>query len=161
MKLYHGSTVIVRKPVVERGRPSTDFGKGFYTTTNFDQARDWALIRQKRYETKAIVSVYEVEEDLLERPGYDTLIFDGPDASWLNFVVNCRNSVPHDHSIVFGPVADDKIYATLEQFENGLMDMEQTLIRLKINDFFNQISFHSPAAVRELSFMESIELPVL
>ena len=32
MKLYHGSTVIVDKPLVSYGRDNLDFGKGFYTT---------------------------------------------------------------------------------------------------------------------------------
>ena len=36
MKLYHGSSVVVRKPLIARGRKTTDFGKGFYTTTDFD-----------------------------------------------------------------------------------------------------------------------------
>ncbi len=33
-KLYHGSTVAVRKPSLRPGRANADFGKGFYTTTN-------------------------------------------------------------------------------------------------------------------------------
>ena len=33
MKLYHGSTVIVDKPLVSYGRDNLDFGKGFYTTS--------------------------------------------------------------------------------------------------------------------------------
>ena len=38
MKLYHGSTVAVRRPNIHKGRKATDFGKGFYTTTSFEQA---------------------------------------------------------------------------------------------------------------------------
>ena len=33
MKLYHGSTVIVDKPLVSYGRDNLDFGKSFYTTS--------------------------------------------------------------------------------------------------------------------------------
>ena len=33
MKLYHGSTFIVVKPLVSYGRENLDFGKGFYTTS--------------------------------------------------------------------------------------------------------------------------------
>jgi hypothetical protein len=159
MKLYHGSTQNVKKPIVERGRPSTDFGKGFYTTTNIEQARDWALIRKRNAGggAKAIISIYEADDDLLEKVFYDTLRFNMPDDKWLAFVVDCRKGVPHDHDIVFGAVANDKIYVTIEQYENGLLDSEQTLARLKINEFYNQISFHSPAAVRELRFVESVE----
>ena len=42
MKLYHGSTVTVKNPSLRLGRKNTDFGKGFYTTTDFDQAARWA-----------------------------------------------------------------------------------------------------------------------
>lgn len=37
MRLYHGSTVAVRKPSIRAGRPNADFGKGFYTTSNPEQ----------------------------------------------------------------------------------------------------------------------------
>ena len=40
MKLYHGSTVAVKHPNFQKGRKATDFGKGFYTTTNFEQAKN-------------------------------------------------------------------------------------------------------------------------
>ena len=36
IELYHGSTVSVRKPSLRQGRPNADFGKGFYTTTNYE-----------------------------------------------------------------------------------------------------------------------------
>ena len=43
MKLYHGSTVIVDKPLVSFGRDNLDFGKGFYTTSIQNQAEEWIL----------------------------------------------------------------------------------------------------------------------
>ena len=49
MKLYHGSSVVVRKPLIARGRKTTDFGKGFYTTTDFEQAARWAWIKPVSY----------------------------------------------------------------------------------------------------------------
>ena len=39
MRLYNGSTTVVRCPNVKKGRNTTDYGKGFYTTTNFEQAK--------------------------------------------------------------------------------------------------------------------------
>ena len=47
MKLYHGSTVTVKSPNIQKGRKATDFGKGFYTTTNFEQAKKWAILKKK------------------------------------------------------------------------------------------------------------------
>ena len=61
MRLFHGSTVTVKRPNIQKGRKATDFGKGFYTTTNFEQAKKWALLKKNREQSeKAIVSVYEV-----------------------------------------------------------------------------------------------------
>lgn len=54
MKLYHGSTVIVKSPNIQRGRKATDFGKGFYTTTNFEQAKKWAILKQNREQSKKL-----------------------------------------------------------------------------------------------------------
>ena len=36
MKLYHGSIVSVKNPNLRQGRPNTDYGKGFYTTVDFE-----------------------------------------------------------------------------------------------------------------------------
>ena len=37
MILYHGSNVIVREPPLLKIRRDLDFGKGFYTTSDFQQ----------------------------------------------------------------------------------------------------------------------------
>lgn len=72
MKLYHGSIVTVKKPSLRQGRPNTDYGKGFYTTVDFDQAARWARIRRDRAgEGNAIVSVYEVDDNLLNKETSD------------------------------------------------------------------------------------------
>ena len=47
MKIYHGSLYEITKPNIDKSRPNTGFGKGFYTTTNFEQAKSWALSKQK------------------------------------------------------------------------------------------------------------------
>ena len=60
MKLYHGSTVTVKCPNIQKSRKATDFGKGFYTTTNFEQAEKWAILKRNReHGKKAMVSIYE------------------------------------------------------------------------------------------------------
>jgi hypothetical protein len=160
MKLYHGATNRVETPNVGRGRPSTDFGKGFYTTTNFEQAERWALIKKRNAGegAKAIVSTYEVDDNLLDKSSYNTLRFDAPDKAWLDFVRKCREGEPHGYDIVFGAVANDKIYETMELYIGGVLSIEETLARLKINEFYNQISFHSPAAARELRFVGATEV---
>ncbi len=157
MKVYHGSLHQVQNPEIEKGRPSTDFGKGFYTTTNFEQAKRWALNKAKaaKNEAKAIVNTYEVDDKLIENKKYAIKLFDSPNEEWLTFVVNCRKSIPHEYEIVFGAVANDKIYVTITLYESLVLTAEETVARLKVNEYFNQISFHSQTAANELVFVES------
>lgn len=70
MKLYHGSTVAVKNPSIRLSRANTDYGKGFYTTVDLEQAERCARIRQNRAGSgKAVVSVsvYEVKNNLLQK----------------------------------------------------------------------------------------------
>ena len=159
MKLYHGSTVQVKNPALRYGRESTDFGKGFYTTTNFEQAKNWALSKTRtNNQLKAIVSIYEVDDDLINKAQYNTKIFTSPNKEWLDFVVNCRKSIRHSFDMVKGAVANDKIYVTINLFESGALSMEAALMQLKINPVFDQISFHSENAINELRFIQSEEV---
>ena len=160
MKVFHGSLNQVKKPNIKRGRSGTDFGIGFYTTTNFEQARRWAINKQKRAkrEAKAIVSTYEVDDNILDNEKYSIKKFYSPNEEWLSFVVSCRNSINHDYSIVFGAVANDKIYTTINLYESQILTAEATIARLKVDEYFNQLSFHTNEAVGELRFLESEEV---
>ena len=40
--LYHGSEKIVERPLYGAGRPTTDYGSGFYCTENCELAKEWA-----------------------------------------------------------------------------------------------------------------------
>ena len=48
MRLYHGSNVAVRSPDLNLSKKLLDFGGGFYLTTDFEQARQWARIKTNR-----------------------------------------------------------------------------------------------------------------
>lgn len=160
MKLYHGSTVEVRKPSISRGRPNTDFGKGFYATTSYEQAERWARIRQTRDNTsKAIVSVYEFDEKVLNNPNLKIRRFNGVDADWLHFIVSCRKQkITHDFDIVMGPVANDRLYFTINMYENGELTEEAAILQLKAYKLFDQLSFHTVEALGLIKFVEAIEV---
>lgn len=60
MLLYHGSNVEISNPQILDSDRRLDFGKGFYLTSNFGQAKRWAELTVKRRETgKATVSVFD------------------------------------------------------------------------------------------------------
>lgn len=160
MKLYHGSVVTVKNPSIRQGRSNTDFGKGFYTTIDFEQAARWARIRRERAGGgTAIVSVYSVDDEILQRDDLHIMAYNGATVEWLDFVVaNRRNAPLHNYDIVLGPVANDNLYATISLYENGELSAEAAIVQLKTHVLFNQVSFHTPAAITHLRFEEAQEV---
>lgn len=159
MRLYHGSTVIVRKPSLRPGRSNADFGKGFYTTSNMEQAVRWAHIKQEREKTlRAVVSVFEFDETLLDNPELNVRRFSGADEAWLYFVTDCRKSRKHDYDLVLGPVANDKVFTTVNLFESGVLSAEAAILQLKAYKTYDQVSFHSVRVISTLRFVESLEM---
>ena len=65
MILYHGSNVIVEQPNLIRQNRYLDFGFGFYTTTNRDQAVNFAQkVAARRKLGKAILNSYSLDESV-------------------------------------------------------------------------------------------------
>ena len=66
MKLYHGSNVTVKNPKIIESDRALDFGTGFYLTTDFEQAKKWAIITtERRKKGKSLISVFEILEEEL------------------------------------------------------------------------------------------------
>lgn len=162
MKLYHGSTFAVRNPSALRGRANTDFGRGFYTTTSVEQAEKWALIKKNRAgdtAARAIVSVYDFDEALLSDAALRVMHFSEPTAGWLDFVVGNRRGVAlHDYDLVMGPVANDKLYATIQLYEQGILSAAAAIDQLQTHILFDQLSFHTKQACGQLLFSSAAEV---
>jgi hypothetical protein len=165
MRLYHGGTIAVEKPQLQTpiNTPrTTDFGNGFYTTTNREQAERWAKIRQTRYQTNiGVVSIYETDDYLLQNKELKCLVFKSANKKWLDFVMKNRQQTSffHEYDLVAGPVANDRIYATLTLFENELLSVAETLHRLKTYQLADQILFHTEKSLLELTYIGSEEIP--
>lgn len=159
MRLYHGSTVIVKRPSLRPGRKATDFGKGFYTTTKFEQAQKWAVLKRNRvHAERAVVSVYEVPDDILNRE-FSVLRFAGATKEWLDFVVcNWQEKPTKSYDLIMGPVANDQLFATIRLYEQGVVTATAAIEMLKTHTLFDQLSFHNPQAIALLRFVKSVEL---
>ena len=53
MRLFHGSTVTVKRPNIQKGRKATDFGKGFYTTTTLNKQKNGFVEEEQGTERKS------------------------------------------------------------------------------------------------------------
>ena len=157
MTLYHGSNVTVEKPHFGLSRKNLDFGTGFYTTLNEDQAIAFARKVMIRNESKSqTVSIYDFDEKAAENI-LSILRFSSPDRFWLDFIYQNRRGVytGKQYDIVIGPVANDDVFATLIVFEQGILNVEQTLETLKVKDLYNQCVFKNEKALSFLEFLRS------
>ena len=59
------------------------------------------------------------------------------------------------YDFVYGPVANDNVYRTLNLYRSGEIDREETLKRLKIRKLYNQLVFASDKALGFIRFLRS------
>lgn len=125
LTLYHGTDLLSAAAIKQDGidlrlcNQGTDFGQGFYTTTRFRQAANWANDRVKnntkfgRNRGAATVLVFQADRDKMA--ALETLVFvrEGSDTDYWDFVEYCRKGGrPHNrrrerfrYSCVCGPVS--------------------------------------------------------
>lgn len=159
MILYHGSNVEVKEPILLKVQRELDFGKGFYTTSDMEQAARWAWRTAKRRgESNAFVTVYEVKDDELKN--IRLLSFDLPNVEWLNFVVKNRKGeyIAGDWDIISGPVADDQTAQVIDLYLEGAYDEEEAIRRFLTQGLKDQYAFKTDEALKLLIFKEVITL---
>ncbi len=160
--VYHGSDEVsanrIRKTSMtsQNGidlklcKPRTDFGRGFYTTTNLHQARNWANLRAKRLNAasansaRATVIQFSVKRDEFTRLNTLCFVTEGlnpGNSDYWEFVSSCRNATISDHQ--FKP--DPALPATSNyDVVIGIVSLwPQTLV---VKDC-DQVSFHTPKAI--------------
>lgn len=160
LKLYHGSIVVVKEPNLEILNYRTDFGKGFYTTTDFEQAKRWTKIKKDRLGNNTNIQQYVNVYEYTENNNLNILKFANATEEWLKFVLKNRQSeeLVHQFDIVIGPVANDNLYQVLVSYENGIYNIEETIKRLKTYLLSNQISFHTVKSLECIRYLETIEV---
>lgn len=155
MKLYHGSTHIVKNPLVSYGQDNLDFGKGFYTTDLQEQAENWVR-RFVLLGKKSFVNVYDFENNAIEtKCKYKK--FPEYNEEWLDFILSCRtgNKDYLQYDIVEGGIANDKVFNTVELYLSNLIDKNTTLQRLKYEKPNNQICFINQSLMEKVLFFSS------
>lgn len=160
MKIYHGSIDRVEKPEIRIIKHRTlDYGYGFYTTTSYAQSIDWVKRRMDNQKVqKGFVNVYEFDEDAIKN--LKCLIFDSPTEDWVDFVMNNRTikGFEHDYDIVYGPVANDRVYASFALYEGGLIDKQTLISELKTYKLIDQYLFHTEKALEYVHFIDAEEI---
>ena len=158
MKLYHGGLVEINVPRIIASDHIGDFGVGFYTTTNIQQARRFVKTKcDREQKSSGVVSIFDIRDDFLQTPDLRVRIFKKADEDWARFVeANRRNpNCEHDFDLIFGPVANDQVYASFALYESDLIDFAELINRLKVRKLTDQVLFHTEKALSLLKYAGS------
>ena len=155
MTLYHASNVEVMMPMLVEPNRMLDFGPGFYTTTNREQAVRFAKSVVARRGGTPMVNTYEFDETAFS----ECLVrrFDSPSEDWLDFVAANRSGqyfgVRYD--LIMGPVANDDVYTTIGLYMRGFISKEATISGLMVKRLYDQLVFATPRAFRYLKHVNT------
>ena len=158
MKLYHGSLEIVSEPRIITPNRTLDYGRGFYTTPSYEQAEQWVRRRKGAQHSVGYVNIYELADILPDE--IKQLRFETPTEEWVDFVMRNRTERGFEHSfdIVYGPVANDRIYAAFALYESNLLDKEGLIRELRTYELVDQFLFHTEQSLQHLTFIEAKEV---
>lgn len=130
--LYHGTMHEFTEIDLSRcDNKFRDFGRGFYLTSEFQQAHSWAAHKSESSVSKARVYRYKLAEKI---PDYLKIYeFLEYDEKWLQCIAGNREhgtSIVDDGDIVYDRMADSfggQITAAIRKYEKEVFDASQAL----------------------------------
>jgi len=168
MKIYHGSSVEVPKPLLSKGKPNNDYGRGFYCTEDIEMAREWAC---KGKEPPGFTNAYELSTE-----GLDILDLSSPDYTILNWMavllsnrtfdldtdiaIEVRdyviaNFMPpiQDSDVVIGYRADDSYFNYADSFVNNALSIRRLNEALHLGQLGMQMALRTERAFECLTYL--------
>jgi Protein of unknown function (DUF3990) len=175
-EVFHGTSIDCVRDLMDgidldRSRQRTDFGKGFYLTTNYNQAKEWAKFKanpnflnisrkdSNNYVKGAIVT-YNIDKEYLSKlPGR---IFTEPNDDWAIFILANRtkrflkehnldiHNLDMKYHYVYGPMADNGIALMIKEYELEIIDVGEFCRKVRTNVNFpnyHQLSIHTIKAI--------------
>lgn len=167
--LYHGSFMTVREPDLRRCKIGKDFGRGFYLTTDRQQAINFSrMVAQRRNQMKGILNIYR----FTNFDGLNVFEFNNTDVNWLHCVVGNRDAkfanlaLPYNRcDVLIGKVADDNTSSVINAYMNGVYGQIGSVqaVNFAINMFLtnklnNQFCFKTRNSLNRLKFFRSEDI---
>lgn len=164
--VYHASYVTIENIDLKFSKPNKDFGTGFYVTTDYNQAKKFALLISKKM---GINTAYINHYRLSNLTNLDVHEFKTTDAEWLKCVSNFRNIVQisdieryKKKDVIIGKVADDNTNLVINTYIRGGYGqlnnpkvMEAVIGLLMADKLTDQICFKTKRSLKKLMFIKS------
>ncbi|MDR1680156.1 MAG: DUF3990 domain-containing protein [Prevotellaceae bacterium] len=167
MKLYHGTNIRFDTPKIIQPNRALDFGAGFYTTTDIEQASVWAKVVVRRSEKGIpLLHVYEFDDDFQEK--LNVKHFDTANREWLDFVCNHRLNMysGDNYDLIIGAVANDNTMPVIQSYMDAIKTNEDdrnffaqvALRQLRVDRLKDQYVFKTEKALQQLKTLKVIKL---
>lgn len=113
----------------------------------------------EKHSTCGYVNVYELDEKK-KLSEFKSLVFSEPSKEWAEFVMANRTQkdFTHAYDIVYGPVANDRVYLQFGLYEAGAISIETLIHELKTYKLVDQYLFHTEKALTALYFIEATKI---
>lgn len=115
-----------------------------------------AAYARKQSHTSAYVNIYEFDADKLGRVQAALYSPSQPrNGQSLSWQTEPKKSLPTTTTIVYGPVANDRVYFQFGLYESGAISVDTLIRELKTYKLVDQYLFHTEKALTALHFVES------
>ena len=167
--LYHGTDHIIKKPSFDLGKPTNDYGKGFYCTRLLDMAKEWAC----KDNTDGFANKYSFDEcglnilNLLDGQHtvlnwiavllkhriftiQDEIARDARDYIIEHFSVDTQN-----YDVVIGYRADDSYFSYAQSFVSNALPLRSLNKALQLGKLGEQVVLMSEKAFTQIDFVNA------
>jgi len=162
MILYHGSNILFDDIDLSKAKPGKDFGKGFYLTTNKEQAVSWATRNPNK---KGYLYIYQINDKsiLTNFILYKIRILTTYNKEWANYISLCRYELfESGDDIVYDRMADSRyqiLSDAIEDYYFNRIGLEEFLSYAEFANLgYNQYCFKTQKAISQLTFIERVAL---
>ena len=145
LKIFHGDNQYIKRKIK------------YFLPKHLVEIKKGCIFALANQERKS-VNIYEFHMDALM--DLNALLFDVPSEEWIDFVMKNRiqKDFTHNYDIVYGPVANDRVYAAFALYEGGLIDKQNLISELKTYKLVDQYLFHTDKALKTLAFIDALEI---
>lgn len=182
--VYHATISLYKKSLldgikIERGDDCVDFGQGFYTTTNYQQAMEFAIRRSKDFNKfqktclspkNASPMIFSYNLDKTKLLDLNGVVFDNPNEKWSEFIYNNRlgidfsrsswHNINKEYDFVYGSMADSNISVIIQDAKSGKMSYDEFVIAIMPYNKYtqDQLSLHTAQALSCLEFIDVVKI---
>ena len=167
--IYHGSQLIIKKPIYGEGNPRNDYGLGFYCTHDLELAKEWACTE----DSSGYANQYEIDLSglsIIHLSGENYTIL-----NWIAILLNNRNfRISNDIAaegkafllekflpdtqntdIIIGYRANDSYFSFANAFLNNTLSLTQLKKAMYLGKLGEQTMLKSKTAFDNISFIRS------